>query len=87
SVNMCLPPLRWQTYDVQFRNAIREGDKKVKNATLTVWHNGVKIHDRLEITGKTGGSRSAPEGPPDPIKLQGHGNPLQFRNIWIKEND
>ena len=87
SVNMCFPPLHWQTYDVQFKNAIREGDKKVKNATLTVWHNGVKIHDQLEITGKTGGSRSAPEGTPGPIKLQGHGNPLQFRNIWIQEND
>lgn len=87
SINMCLPPLRWQTYDVQFRNAIREGDSKVKNATLTVWHNGVKIHDQLEITGKTGGSRPAPEGTPGPIKLQGHGNPLQFRNIWIQEID
>ena len=85
SVNMCFPPLQWQTYDVEFSNAVREGDRKVKNAVVTVWHNGVKIHDQLEINGKTGGSRRDPEGTPGPIKLQGHGNPLQFRNIWILE--
>jgi hypothetical protein len=45
--------------------------------------NGVKIHDQLEINGKTGGSRNEPEGTPGVIKLQGHGNPLQFRNVWI----
>ena len=52
---------------------------------MTLKHNGVVIHDDLEITGPTGGSRSEPEGTPGPIKLQGHGNPLQFRNIWIVE--
>jgi hypothetical protein len=84
-VNMCLPPLVWQTYDVEFTNAVREGDKKVKNARLTARHNGVVIHDDLEIKGVTGGSRSEPEGTPGPILLQGHGNPLQYRNIWIVE--
>ena len=82
-VNMCLPPLTWQTYDVTFHNAVVENGEKVKNATMTLKHNGVVIHDGLEIDGKTGGARSAPEGTPGPIKLQGHGNPLQFRNIWI----
>ena len=48
-------------------------------------HNGVVIHENLEITGPTGGHRNDPEGTPGPIKLQGHGNPLQFRNIWIVE--
>lgn len=52
---------------------------------LTAKLNGVAIHDKLEIDGKTGGSRGEPEGTPGPIKLQGHGNPLQFRNIWIEE--
>ncbi len=84
-VNMCLPPLTWQTYDVDFTNAVREGDKKVKNARITLKHNGVVIHDNAEITGTTGGSRGDPEGTPGPIKLQGHGNPLQFRNVWIVE--
>ncbi|MCE9608001.1 MAG: DUF1080 domain-containing protein [Planctomycetia bacterium] len=84
-VNMCLPPLAWQTYDLEFTNAVAENGKKVKNARLTLKHNGVVIHDDLEINGTTGGSRSDPEGTPGPIKLQGHGNPLQYRNIWIVE--
>lgn len=87
-VNMCLPPLTWQTYDVEFTNAVAdENGKKTKNAFATVKLNGVVIHDNLEINGKTGGSRNAPEGTPGPIKLQGHGNPLQFRNVWIVEKN
>ena len=84
-VNMCLPPLQWQTYDVEFTNAVREGDKVVKKARLTLRHNGVVIHDDAEIVGVTGGARKEPEGTPGVLRLQGHGNPLQFRNIWIVE--
>jgi hypothetical protein len=85
-LNMCLPPLVWQTYDVEFTNAVADAaGKKTQNARMTLKHNGVVIHDNLEITGKTGGSRNEPEGTPGPIKLQGHGNPLQFRNLWIVE--
>jgi hypothetical protein len=82
---MCFPPLTWQTYDVEFTNAVAKNGKKVKNARMTLKHNGVVIHDDLEISGTTGGSRSDPEGTPGPIKLQGHGNSLQYRNIWIVE--
>jgi hypothetical protein len=86
-VNLCLPPLVWQTYDVEFTNAVRDemSKKKVKNARITVKHNGVVIHDDAEIKEKTGGARGDPEGTPGPIQLQGHGNPLQFRNIWVVE--
>ena len=84
-VNMCLPPLAWQTYDVEFHNAVAKDGAKVKPAKLTARLNGVVIHDQLEINGVTGGSRGDPEGTPGPIKLQGHNNPLQFRNIWIEE--
>jgi hypothetical protein len=84
-VNMCQPPLTWQSYDVVFTNAVAENGKKVKNARLTARLNGVLIHDDLEINGKTGGSRRDAEGTPGPQKLQGHGNPLQYRNIWILE--
>ncbi len=85
-VNMCLPPLVWQTYDFDFTNAVAENGKKVSSARATVKHNGVVIHDNVEITGPTGGGRSAAmEGTPGLIKLQGHGNPLQYRNIWIVE--
>lgn len=84
-VNMCFPPLVWQTYDVEFTNAVSADGKKTKNAVFTAKHNGVVIHENLEITGPTGGHRNEPEGTPGPIKLQGHGNPTQFRNVWIVE--
>lgn len=84
-VNMCLPPLVWQTYDAEFTNAVSEGGKVVKNARLTLKHNGVVVHDDIEIKGKTGGAREEPEGTPGALQLQGHGNPLQYRNIWVIE--
>ena len=84
-VNACLSPLQWQTYDINFTNAVVKDGKKVKNARMTVLLNGIIIHDNIEINGKTGGSRKESEGTPGPIKLQGHNNPLQFRNLWIVE--
>jgi hypothetical protein len=86
-VNMCLPPLVWQTYDIEFTNAVQENGKKVKDARITMKHNGVVIHEGVDINGPTGGHRGDPEGTPGPIKLQGHGNPLQYRNIWIVEKE
>jgi hypothetical protein len=85
SVNMCFPPLVWQTYDIDFRAAKFDAQgKKVKNANLTVRHNGVLIHDQLEIDGPTGGGQ--PEtAEPGAIQLQGHGNPVFYRNVWIAE--
>ena len=83
--NMCLPPLTWQTYDIDFTAAEFDGDKKTKNARITVVHNGVKIHDDVELpkgTGAGGGRKEIPKGP---IVLQGHGNPVRYRNIWIVE--
>jgi hypothetical protein len=86
-VNMCLPPLVWQTYDVDFTNA--ESDpktgKKVKNPRITVRHNGVVIHQDAEVKAETVGGNKDVKSPPGPLRLQGHGNPLQFRNIWIVE--
>lgn len=85
-VNMCLPPLAWQTYDIHLTAARFDADgKKTKNARITVIHNGVAVHDDVEITGKTGaGRKEAPK--PMPILLQNHGNPVRFRNIWIVQN-
>jgi len=83
-VNMCFPPLTWQTYDAEFTNAVVKDGKKIP-AKLTLRHNGVIIHENLEIKGPTGGHRKEAEGTPGPVKFQGHGNPLQFRNIWIVE--
>lgn len=84
-VNMCLPPLQWQTYDVDFTAARFRDGKKMQNARMSVWHNGVLIHEDVEIPRAT---RAAPlkEGPkPGPVYLQDHGNPLRFRNIWVVE--
>lgn len=85
SVNMCLPPMTWQTYDIDFTNAVQENGKKVKPAEITVKLNGVVVHDNVKISGPTGGHRMEPEGTPGAFILQGHGNPLQFRNIWVVE--
>lgn len=85
-VNMCLPPLSWQTYDVEFTAPEFADGKKVKNARMTVKHNGVVIHDDVEIPHTTVGARVGEETPdPGPVYLQNHGNPVRFRNIWVVE--
>ncbi|HEY3899369.1 MAG TPA: DUF1080 domain-containing protein [Chthoniobacter sp.] len=84
-LNACFPPLSWQTYDVDFQAARYDADgKKIKDAIATVRQNGILIQDHVEIPGSTGGGqKETPE--PGPIQLQGHGNPVFFRNIWIVE--
>jgi hypothetical protein len=82
-VNMCLPPLAWQTYDVDYTAARYEDGKKVQDAEISVRHNGVVIHDKVKLPHAT---TAAPvrEGPePGPIYLQDHGNPVRYRNIWV----
>lgn len=83
AVNMCFPPLQWQTYDIDFTAARYDDEgKKTSNARVTVKHNGVVIHDDLELPKHTPGRHQ--EGPePDSLYLQGHGNPVYYRNIWV----
>jgi hypothetical protein len=81
--NMSLPPLRWQTYDIDFTAAKFEGEKKIKDARISVVHNGVKIHDDVALPKGTGAGGGRKEIPAGPIVLQGHGNPVRYRNIWI----
>lgn len=84
-VNMCFPPLQWQTYDITFKAPRFEDGKKVANARITVIHNGVVIHDDIQLPKPTGGAIDPNEAAPGGIKLQDHGNPVQFRNIWVVE--
>jgi hypothetical protein len=82
-VNMCFPPLAWQTYDIDFTAARYDAEgRKTRNARITVKHNGVVIHDNLELTKGTPGRH--PEGAsPEGLFLQDHGNPVAFRNVWV----
>jgi hypothetical protein len=85
SVNMCLPPLAWQTYDIDFTAAKYENGKKVKNATMTVKHNGELVHKDVELPRVTTAAPVAEGDAPGPVYLQDHGNPVRYRNIWVVE--
>jgi hypothetical protein len=83
-VNMCYPPLQWQTYDIEFTAAKFGPDgKKTANARITVKHNGVLIQDDVELKKLTGGSMLPDNAEPGPIHLQNHGDPVFYRNIWV----
>jgi hypothetical protein len=83
-VNMCYPPLTWQTYDIDFTSAqYDENGKKTKNAVLTLKHNGVVVHDHLELKSNTPGNGKKEDATGGPFQLQGHGNPVFYNNIWV----
>ena len=87
-VNMCLPPLSWQTYDVDFTAAKFDASgKKVKDAHMTVRHNGVVIHKDVKLPKRTTAAPVREGKDPGPLYLQSHGNPVRFRNIWIVETN
>jgi len=85
-VNMCAPPGQWQTYDVTF-SAPRfdSAGKMVSNPALTVLHNGVLIQDKTQAKGPTTASLGGKATEPGPLYLQDHGNPVEYRNIWVIE--
>jgi hypothetical protein len=81
--NVSRPAGQWQSYDITFiAPRWTKSGKKIADARITVIHNGETIHNDVEIPNKTGNGDA--EGPkPGPIKLQNHGNPVKFRNIWM----
>ena len=84
---MCFPPLAWQTYDIDFTAATYDAAGKVtKNARITVRHNGVVVHNDVELPNRKTTAAPVEVGPePGPIYLQDHGNPVRFRNVWFVE--
>ena len=89
-VNMCLPPLQWQTYDIEFHAAKFDRKGKLReNAHMTVIHNDTIVQKDQEIPHGTSYDGKKPPCPPvkdaEPIHLQAHHNCVQFRNIWIEE--
>jgi len=88
-VNACRKPGEWQTYDILF-TAPRFNEQKevVKPATITLLHNGVVVQNHFELLGGTfydQPPKYEPHGPRLPIHIQFHGNPVRFRNIWLRD--
>ena len=89
-VNACRKPGEWQTYDIIFEAPRFKDGKLIKKAYVTVIHNGVVTHHRQALLGASGHKRVAQYSAHEEkgrIKLQDHGNPMRFRNIWIRNLD
>jgi hypothetical protein len=88
-VNASLPPGKWQTYDIIYTAPrFDESGKLLSPARETVIHNGVLIQNNVELVGPTGWLNRTPYVPhpeKQPISLQDHGNPVRYRNIWVRE--
>ena len=85
-VNMCAPPGQWQTYDVTFHAPrFHKDGKKIKDAAVTVMHNGAIIHEDVVVPGPTGSSLEDDVHLPGGLLLQDHGNLVQYRNVWLVE--
>ncbi len=90
-VNACRKPGEWQTYDIIFEAPeFNEEKKMIRPATVTVFHNGVLVHYKREFLGPSGHRNVPPyvaHPPTGPLVLQDHGNPVRFRNIWVRPID
>ncbi len=86
-VNAARRPGEWQTYDIAFEAPLFENGKLVKPSYSTVFHNGVLVHHHKAHVGamrhKIVGVYE-PHGPEEPLMLQGHSNPVRYRNIWVR---
>ncbi len=84
-VNMCAPPLQWQTFDITFDAAVMAGNKATSPPRMTVLHNGVKIHENVKLPGKTTAAPKSGAAARGGLYLQDHGHRIEFRNIWVQE--
>ena len=87
-VNACRKPGEWQTYDIIFHQPVWEGDVMKFPGSVTVLHNGVLVQDHWELEGLSTHCQRRPVskyGEKGPLKFQDHGDPVRFRNIWIRE--
>ena len=85
--NALRPPGEWQQINITFRRPVYEGDKLVHPGYETIYCNGVLVQDKAQLEGGTGHMGRTHPGPlPEagPLKLQDHGNPVRFRNIWYR---
>jgi hypothetical protein len=88
-VNASLPPGEWQTYEIIYIAPRFDASGGLRApARVTVFHNGVLVQNNVALTGPTSWLERAPYSKhpeKQPISLQDHGNPVRFRNIWVRE--
>jgi len=90
-VNSCRKPGEWQSYDIIFHRPVFKGESVLRKATFTVLHNGVLVHDNVQLEGSTYWvnehrvTEYKQHEDKLPLTLQDHGSPVRFRNIWIRE--
>jgi hypothetical protein len=87
-VNASRKPGEWQAYDIIFHPPVSGPDGKIRPGSFTVLHNGILVQDHVPIPGgATTAAKFDGTAPKGPIVLQDHGNPVRYRNIWVRKLD
>ena len=84
----CREAGRWQSYDIRFQAPVfDDAAQKTANARMSVWHNGILIHDDVEVDGTTAAAMASDERSKGPLMLQDHGHGVRYRNVWFLPGD